>query len=799
MFRNYFKTALRSLQANKLYSTLTVAGLGVGITVCLVIFVYIGYEKSFDAFYSKKASIYRIMTKGNNPGDNAISCVPTPLPTTLAHDFPDWKVTGLWSFYDLQVKTLDQDGKVEKAFKEKDGIFSVDAAFFHIFDIPWLAGDAKHALSDKNSVVLSRQVAERYFGDWRKAMGRNLRALGPKNSFRVTGILADPPPNTDLKMDVVFPYAMMGFDKSKDWYSMNSSHGCYILLPPGVNPTAADRQLIAFSKKYRTPDNKNIQLLQSLTEVHFDEVGGNFSGKTITAARIRSLWLIAAFILLIACVNFINISTAQAINRAKEVGVRKVLGGGRRQLRMQFLLEALLLVMAGVLLSVMLTALLITPINNMLDIPISLAVFQQREVWLFLAATIITVTFLAGFYPALVLSRFNPITALKAKLASRSARGLTLRRGLVVFQFVIAQALIIGTFLVVRQLNYFTHAPMGFDKAAIVTVPFPSDSLSRTKRSFLRDRLMAIRDIRAVSYHNSTPATDGSWWSPLKFDRSPKDAPFAAIEKWVDANYLTTYSLPLTVGRNFTNTDSIREFVVNETFVRKLGLSHPADVLNKQLIMGDGNNTGMIVGVVKDFHQSTFKDSLAPMVLFSGSRFYNSAGIKMTGENLPATIASIREVWSQVYPDFVFEYQFLDEMIAGFYKEEAKMSLFYTIFASIAIFLSCLGLYGLASFMAVQRVKEVGIRKVLGATAANIIYLFSKEFMLLISIAFLIASPIAWYFVNKWVQQYAFRIPISGWIFVAGGVSALVIALATVSFQAFKAAMVNPVKNLRSE
>ncbi|HXB06523.1 MAG TPA: FtsX-like permease family protein, partial [Puia sp.] len=494
-----------------------------------------------------------------------------------------------------------------------------------------------------------------------------------------------------------------------------------------------------------------------------------------------------------------NISTAQAVNRAKEVGVRKVLGGGRRQLRVQFLLETLLLVIGGVLLSVLLTALLMTPISKVLEIPMSLQVLEQREVWLFLAATIVAVTFLAGFYPALVLSGFSPITALKAKLTSRSARGITLRRGLVVFQFVIAQALIIGTFLVVRQLNYFTHAPMGFDKAAIVNVPFPGDSLSRTKRAYLRGRLMAIKDIRAVSYSRSSPASDDDWYSGVKFDHSDKDAPFAAIEKWVDANYVETYSLPLVAGRNFTKADSIREFVVNETFVRKLGLVHPEDVLNKQLILGDGNTTGLVVGVVKDFHQGTLKDSLQPIVMFSGPGFYKSAGIKLSGENLPAAIAAIRQVWAQVYPDYVFEYQFLDEKIAGFYKDEAKMSMFYTIFTSIAIFLSCLGLYGLASFMAAQRLKEVGIRKVLGATVGNIVYLFTREFMLLIGIAFLIAAPIAWYFVHQWVEQYAFRIPISGWVFVAGGMAALVIALGTVGYQAFKAAAVNPVKNLRTE
>lgn len=799
MIFHFFKTAFRNLRANKVYSILTVAGLGVGVAVCLVIFVFIRYQQSFDGFHSKKANIYRVLTKGDKAGDQATSGVPFPMPTMLAKEMPDWKVTGIWSFDNLQVKTLDEAGKVEKAFKETGGAWCVDTAFFGIFDFPWLAGDAAGALADLHSVVLSKRTAERYFGDWRKAVGRSINCLGPKNIFKVTGVMADPPANTDFKLDVVFSYAIAHFGENKDWWSINGAHGCYVLLPTGVGQVMADRQLRAFSKKYRTPDNKNTQIVQSLADVHFDEKSGDFSGKTITVARIRSLWMIAAFILLIACVNFINIATAQAVNRAKEVGVRKVLGGERRQLRLQFLLEAFLLVAGGVVLAVLLTAILVVPIGSALEIPVSLSLFREPAVLSFLAATLVVVTLLAGFYPALVLSRFSPMMALKTKLLSRSSRGFTLRRGLVVFQFVIAQALIIGTFLVVRQLNYFTHTSMGFDKTAIVTVPFPGDSLSRSKWSFLRNRLLAIKDVRMVSFSNTTPATDDNWWTDFKFDHSAKSATFSVIEKWADADYLATYSVPLVAGRNFTRTDSITEFVVNETFVKKLGLGSPDDVLDRQVVLGDGGRAGMVVGVVRDFHQSSMKDSLAGIVVMNGSFAYNAAGIKMSGENLPATLGAIRQLWANVYPDYAFEYKFLDETVANFYKEEAKMSLFYSVFASIAIFLSCLGLYGLASFMAAQRLKEVGIRKVLGATVGSIVYLFTREFMLLIGIAFLIASPIAWYFVNDWVQQYAFRIPISGWVFVVGGLAALVIALGTVGWQAMRAAMSNPVVGLRSE
>lgn len=797
MFRNYFKTAFRSLAANKVYSIITVAGLGVGIAVCLIIFVFIRYQESYDTFHHNKARIFRVMTINEKKEPN--SAVPWPMPTALINDFPDWKTTGTFGFYNIQMMAMDRTGKPEKKFKEKDGVFALDPSFFSIFDFPFLAGDPSKALQDPNSTVLTKSTADRYFGDWKQAIGRVIKFDGHP-LFNVTGILADPPPNSDFQLKIVIPSAFFkGWAKSKDWWSINGAHGCYTLLPPNVTEQAADQQLNAFSKKYRTPDNKNTQALQPLNQVHFDDKAGNYSGKTITPDRIRTLWLIAAFILLIACVNFINLSTAQAVNRSREVGVRKVLGGNRQQLTLQFLLEALVLVTAAVLLSVALTSLLLLPVSKILGIPLSFDIFRQTPVLLFLAATTAGVTLLAGFYPALVLSSFNPITALKSKLTAKSNRGVSLRRGLVVLQFVIAQALIIGTLLIIRQLNYFGNASMGFSKEAIVTVPFQNDSIGITKINYLRNQLLSMKGVQQVSFNNTSPADDDNWWTGFNFDHAAKGINFAAIDKWVDADYLNTYSLPLVAGRNITRTDSIKEFMVNETLVKKLGFAHPQDILNKEINLWNGFAVGPIVGVIKDFNPSSLKDSLAPVFMLNNKRGFNAAGIKIGGANMSATIHSIEKLWNTTFPDYVFEYQFLDEKIAGFYKEEAELSRLYKIFAAIAIFLSCLGLYGLASFMAVQRVKEVGIRKVLGATAANIIYLFSKEFIGLITIAFVIAAPIAWYYVHQWLQHYVYRIPISGWVFAAGGIMAVLIALITISFQAFKAARVNPVKNLRTE
>ena len=779
-----------------------VAGLAVGIAVCLIIFLFIGYEQSFDDFHHNGARIYRVLTLGQGTPDkpaDPIAGVPFPLPTAMENDLPKWKTSGIFTLENIQMMALNKAGQPEKKFKEKAGIMLVQPTFFSMFDFSWLAGDPAKSMAGDHNIIMTKSTAERYFGDWKEAMGQTVKFQN-HDLMTVAGIIADPPSNSDFRqMKIILPYAIAHFDQNKDWWTVDSDHECWVLLPANVSPATANKQLAQLSRKYRTADNKNVQVLEPLSDVHFNDKSGNISGRAITRDRIHTLWLIAGFILLIACVNFINISTAQAVNRAKEVGVRKVLGSNRRQLRLQFMLEAFLLVGLSVVLALVLTSFLLGPVCQMLDMPLSYKILQQWPVVYFLLAVTAAVTLLAGFYPALVLSGFNPINALKTKLAERSNSGINLRRGLVVLQFVIAQGLIIGTLLVLRQLNYFTHTSMGFDKEALVTVPIPGDSVSRSKSAYVRDQLLKIRGVQKVSFNGTDPASDDNWWTGFKFDHAAKGVEFAAIDRWVDENYLSTYGLPLVAGRNVTSTDSVKEFLVNETLVKKLGFSDPHAVLNRQIDLWDGRFVGPIVGVVKDFHAGSLKDSMSPVFLLNNKRGLNEAGIRLNGKDVPATMKAVEKIWSDVYPDFVFEYQFLDEKIANFYKDEIKLSLFYRVFASIAIFLSCLGLYGLASFMAAQRIKEVGIRKVLGASAANIVYLFSKEFVWLIAIAFLIAAPIAWYFVHHWAEQYVYRLPLSGWIFVAGGLGALLIALATVSFQAFRAASLNPVRALRSE
>ncbi|GAA0523950.1 ABC transporter permease [Chitinophaga japonensis] len=795
MIGNYLKTAFRSLRRNKSYTFINIAGLTIGIAVCLVIFIVIRYESSFDNFHRHHDRIYRVMTKGEKGG--VASCVPFPLPAAMKNDFPSWQSTGMAMLRNLQVAVMEKNA-APKLFKERTGAFLVEAAFFRIFNFPWLAGEPSTALQDPNSAVLTRSTAERYFGDWKNAMGKTIK-VSNDDLLTITGILQDAPSNTDFQLSIVIPYHLAKYSQSKDWVSISSDHKCFVLLPPQVTAAAAERQLVAFSGKYRAADNKAIQVLQPLGQVHTDTSTDNYLGRTVGPERIRILWLIALFILCIACVNFINLSTAQAVNRAREIGVRKVLGSGRWQINLQFLLETCLQVLAGVMLALLIVALIIPPVNDILGITLSLHLLNNTGVFIFLLITTIVVTILAGFYPALVLSGFNPIAALKSRITAKSTRGLSLRRALVVFQFIIAQALIIGTLLLIRQINYFEQTPMGFKKDAIVDVPFPSDSASRSRLNYLRDKLMAIKEVQQVSFNSNTPADDDNWWTEFRFDHAAKETEFAMLSKFVDHQYVPTYQLPLAAGRNITATDSVNEFLVNEAVVKKLGFSDPNDVLNKEVDLWGGAAKGPIVGVLKNFHSNSLKEDIVPLFMVNMKRLYSTAGIQLSTTNIPAALRQIERIWKETYPNYVFEYEFLDERIGNFYREERQLSRLYKVFSAIAIFLSCLGLYGLASFMAVQRIKEVGIRKVLGATTAHVVYLFSKDFMLLIAIAFVIACPLTWYFMHQWLQHFVYHINIGWWTFVAGGLGAVVIALVTISFQAIKAGMANPAESLKVE
>ncbi|MDB5285378.1 MAG: macrolide transporter ATP-binding/permease protein, partial [Mucilaginibacter sp.] len=624
MISNYLKIAWRSLTRNKSYAAINVTGLAVGIAVCLMIFIIIQYQTSFDDFHSKKDRIYRVLTEYHHADAANIvygKDVPFPMPTGLKTAFPQIveQVAPIFASQNDQLLILDNNGTTVKTFKEQRGIFFTEPSFFKIFDFPLLAGSYA-SLKDPNNVLLTKEIAEKYFGDWKTAIGKTIKLEAGGYIFehgteilKVSGILATIPANTDFQLKVVVAYGT-GFTgsliaKSTDWEDRtNSDFGCYVLLPPNVFADNFNQQLRAYSRKVESPDNKDSHIIQPLSAVHYDTQTGNYSNKTISHQLLNVLWLIAAFILIIACVNFINLSTAQAVNRAKEVGVRKVLGSSKSQLQIQFIIETFLIVTSAVMLAAVITIVALPYVNQLLELSLSFSILNNPAIILFLLTVTIVVTVLAGFYPAIVLSRFNPVNALKSKITANTGNGISLRRGLVVFQFIIAQVLIIGTLIIVKQMNYFMDQPLGFDKNAIVNVSFRVDSLRISRLDYLKKQLLSVSGVQAVSFSSNTPVENGNdIWSTFRFNHAIKETDFKAITKFADNEYVPAYKLPLIAGRNLQPSNYTREFLVNESLMKSLGIKNPNEILNKEISIWGDKIKCPVVGVVKDFNDRSFR------------------------------------------------------------------------------------------------------------------------------------------------------------------------------------------------
>jgi putative ABC transport system permease protein len=800
MFKTYFTTAIRNLSRHKTNNIVNIAGLMVGFAAFLLIFLVIGFEKSFDDFHRSKNNIYRVVRIGKNPVNREYRTgVPFPVTLGLRTDFPQLaNAAAIFSDNDVQVIVLAPDGSTLRKFKEQNGVFFAEPNFFQMFDFPLAEGDIKTALKEPNTALLTKDVAAKYFGDWRTAIGKTIKLDGTLT--KITGILNTLPPNTDFPLKAILSYAtVMNYVDMSNWGNISDNNYCFIELAPNSSKSQFDRLLAHFTDKHIKPVNPGYDLaLQPLSEIHYDERYGNFNGRTFSKDLIFALSAIGIFLLVIACVNYINLATAQAINRSREVGVRKVLGGNRLQLVLQFLGETGATTAAALLGALVIVVVTIPAVNNLLDIQLSASVLYSAKYLGFLFLTLVMVTALAGFYPALVLSAFKSVHVLKGWAGASNQTGILFRRGLVVLQFVIAQGLIIGTLVIAAQMDYFRNADLGFRKEAVVNAGFPGDSLSRTKVEMLRNELSKVSGVEDISFSVFPPTSGGGWYTDLRVNNNKSVNPDMIVNvKPADTSFFHLYQLQLVAGRVYFPSDTMREFVVNETVVKNLGIRNPKDAIGKPVNV-DGK-TFPIVGVVKDFHVNSLRDPIQGVVLTSMKNQYDLANVKIDMTKAKPALAAMEGIWNKTFPDFVFEYRFLDQSIADYYRQENQLSQLYKMFAILAIFISCLGLYGLISFMAVQRKKEIGIRKVLGAPVRGIVILLSKEFTVLIAIAFLIASPLVWYFMNQWLQQYTYRITIGAWIFAATIFGSLFIAWLTVGYTAIAAARANPVKSLRRE
>ena len=607
-------------------------------------------------FIRKKDRIYRVLTEYHHAASADISYgkdLPFPIPLGLKTAFPQLEVAPIFASQNDQMLVVDHNGDTEKKFKEQRGVFFTGPAFFKIFDFPLLAGSYA-SLKDPNHVLLTKEIAEKYFGDWKAAMGKTIKLQVGGYMFEhgtdvltVSGILATAPANSDFQLKAVVAYGT-GFTgsylaSSTDWDGTVSDFGCYILLPPNTSVSDFNRQLRAYSQRVQSTANKDSHIAQPLSAVHFDAQVGDYSNKTISHQLLNVFWLIAAFILLIACVNFVNLSTAQAVNRAKEVGVRKVLGSNKSQLQTQFIVETFLIVTIAVIVATAITIIALPYLNQILDLPLSFNLFTDPAIALFLVTVTIAVIALAGFYPSVVLSRFNPINALKSKLKS-NVNGILLRRGLVIFQFIIAQVLIIGTLIIVKQMNFFMNQPLGFDKDAVINVPFRIDTTLSNKLSYLKTRLLAVNGVQAVSLSANTPVENGNdTWSTLKYNHPAKETDFKAITKFADEEYVPVYKLPLIAGRNLLPSVMTKEFLVNESLLKSLGLKRPEDILGKEISIWNGQIQCPVVGVLKDFNDRSFRNNVAPLIITTDAAMYNQLAIKLTTANMSSTLLAVKK------------------------------------------------------------------------------------------------------------------------------------------------------------
>ncbi|MBA4850859.1 ABC transporter permease [Emticicia sp. BO119] len=805
MIRNYLKIAFRSLLRNKSYAFINAIGLAVGIAACLLLFLIVQFESSFDNFHTKKERIHQVVSEFHYGGISYGRGAPMPVPLALRTDYPQLeKVAGI-AGTGAQINIYDAKTKsIEKKFKDEGGMFYAESEFFEIFDFPLLSGNPKTMLAEPYTAVLTQEMAEKLFGDWRSAIGKTFTRDNEKEPYRVTGVLKNIPKNTDFPLKVVLSYKNFLINNkgnADDWESVSGSWNCFILLPPQMSEKQFNALMPAFDKKHKTPEQRSRvrNFIRPLSESHYDSRFGNFAHHTISPEMIWVLEIIGAFLLLVACVNFINLATAQAVNRSKEVGVRKALGSNKAQLRGQFLGESALITVISVLLAILLAIIALPFLNTLLNYKLSLSFTDNPVLLLFLLIAAVVVIFLSGFYPAMVISGFNPILALKSKVTAKSIGGISLRRGLVVSQFVIAQFLIIATLVVVSQMNYFQTASMGFDKEAVIRVPVPNDSLDQVKFQSLKTQLQEQTGIKNVSIAFRLPADNNNWNSPFQYDHRPKDTDFSGFLNWADADYFKTFDLKFVAGKGYSPSDTVQGYVVNETMVKKLGAKSADEVLGKEINFWGGKMKAPIVGVIKDYHATSLHGAIPPLVIASNRNFFNTIGIKLEAKNMQSGLDAVEKIWTKFFPNYIYEYQFVDKNIENLYQQERQLSTLYQLFAGIAIFISCLGLYGLVSFMAVQRTKEVGIRKTLGASVGHIVYLFSKEFTILIGVAFLIAAPVGYYFMNDWLKQFEYKIDLGAGVFLMAIVGSIMIAWLTVSYQAIKAALVNPIKSLRSE
>lgn len=802
MFKSYLKIAYRNIIKNKVYSFINIFGLSVGLTCCLIIFLFVKYELSFDSQHTKADRIYRINLNSKNP--DGVAKEPStafPLANSVRNDFPELEaVTHIFADGETQ---LAVDG-TEKTFSQDEIVF-VDSSFLKVFDYEFVLGSPDGLFKSPEDAVLTETTANKLFGD-EPPLGRTF-TLNKQLHFKVAGIIKDPPQNSSLPLQMLTSIEALtndyvGIDLTS-WGQIHSSSRVYILLPENTSVKSIEEKLPEFMKKNFSPQivERINYVFQPLRNIHIStEYSTDSLNYTTSMETIVIFSIVGLLTLIIASINFINLSIAQSIKRAKEVGMRKVIGANRKQLFRQFMGETFVYTLCSFLISIFLANLLLPYAGEYLGNNTELSLFDSWEIVIYLVIVFAVVNLLTGFYPSIVLSGFNPIEAFRNKITGRRTGAFSLRNGLVVFQFVISQILIICTIIVAYQLEFVKSKDLGFNKHQIMTVNLPSiNDVSKFK--VFKDNLMQNTNIADVSLSGGAPLSDmilNTFFSKIPADGEER---FPVWLKPIDENYFETFGLKLLSGepfREYVKGDTVFKFIINETMMKKLGIADPEKAVGQKFRFS--RVVGTIQGVVKDFHTASLQSEIGSVALSNMyQRFFMQAQVKFKSGDDKEVINYMKSTWEDLFPDYTFNYTYFEEYINNLYRVEENFFGIIKLFALLAILIGCLGLIGLVSFVTVQKTKEIGVRKVMGASVSNILKIISRDFTINVMFANFIAWPIAWYFMNDWLQGFAYRINIEWWMFAVGGFIALTITIITVSIQSVKAALSNPVDALKYE
>ncbi len=820
MLKNFFKVAMRNLLKRKAYTLINILGLATGMAVCLLIVLFVQSELNYDQQHEKGKDIYRLVLDRIYPGrTTSYAFIPQSIGAAVKAEFPEVKESvRMYNFTGDAGNFFLRIG--DKVFEEKK-VFAVDSNFFRVFSCNMLKGDAATALMKPNSVVLNETTAIKYFGSVDAAINKTFETDGNNNTnnvFQITAVVADWPENSHFLFDILI--STTGFDFTRELNYINFSAYTYLLLNPGASAKALEAKFPLIIKKYVAGDiekrfNESVEQffkegngyyyhLQPLQKIHLisdmeGELGANGS---LTSVYIFSL--IAIFILCLACINFINLSTARSVERAREVGIRKTFGSARKALIGQFLLESIVISIISILCAFGLIALLLPLFNQLSGKSLVISYFFQPVNILLIFAFAVIIGLIAGLYPAFVLSSFKPIMVLKGRFKSQKY-GLALRNGLVVFQFAISVILIVSTLMVNRQMRFMLGQKIGFRKDHVIIVE-RTDLLDKRSEAF-KTNLEKIGGVESVSGTTAMPGQQNLFG--ISYQQMGSTEQLTGRGIFVDDDYAKVLGLELKEGRFFSkdfSTDSLA-IILNERAVEELKLKNP---VGTRLTTPDGflnapngsPYTYTVIGVVKDFHYQSLHQQIAPLFINYLGKFgfaSNVIAIRIKAANFKDAVAATEKTWKSFVKDRPFHYSFLDQTLARQYHSEETMQKIFTIFSSLAVFIACIGLLGLAAYTTQQRTREISIRKVLGASISNIVSMLSKDFLKLVLIAALIAFPVAWWGMHKWLQNFAYKINIAWWVFVAAALAATFVALFTISFQAIKAAITNPVKSLRTE